>query len=52
MRVIFCGTLCTFSVAPLRILIEAGHEVTAVIIPTDRSISGQPISHSAGRCGQ
>ncbi len=43
MRVIFCGTLCTFSVAPLRILIEAGHEVTAVIIPTDRSISGQPI---------
>ena len=43
MRVIFFGTLCTFSVAPLRILIEAGCDVTAVIIPTDRSLSGQPI---------
>jgi len=43
MRVIFFGTLCTFSIAPLRILIEAGCDVIAVIIPTDRSISGQPI---------
>jgi methionyl-tRNA formyltransferase len=43
MRVIFFGTLCTFSVAPLRILIEAGYDVTAVITPTDRSLSGQPI---------
>jgi methionyl-tRNA formyltransferase len=43
MRMIFFGTLCTFSVAPLRILIEAGCEVGAVIIPTDRSLSGQPI---------
>ena len=43
MRVIFFGTLCTFSVAPLRIMIEAGCDVTAVIIPNDRSISGHPI---------
>jgi methionyl-tRNA formyltransferase len=43
MRVIFFGTLCTFSAAPLRILSEAGCEVGAVIIPTDRPISGQPI---------
>ena len=43
MRVIFFRTLCTFSVAPLRILIEAGYDVAAVVIPTDRSISGQPI---------
>jgi methionyl-tRNA formyltransferase len=45
MRVIFFGTLCTFSIAPLRILIEAGCDVAAVIVPTDRSISGQPIVH-------
>jgi methionyl-tRNA formyltransferase len=31
-------------VAPLRIMIEAGGDVTAVIIPTGRSISGQPIA--------
>lgn len=43
MRVIFFGTLCTFSVAPLRILIEAGYEIGAVIIATDQSLSGQPI---------
>ena len=43
MRVIFFGTLCTFSVAPLRILLEAGCDVAAVIIPTDQSLSGHPI---------
>src|SRR5512139_3152328 len=43
MRIIFFGTLCTFSVAPLRILIEAGYDIAAVIIPTDQSLSGQPI---------
>jgi methionyl-tRNA formyltransferase len=43
MRVMFFGTLCTFSIAPLRILIEAGCDLTAVIIPTDQSFSGQPI---------
>ena len=44
MRVIFFGTLCTFSIAPLRILIEAGHDVGAVMIPSDQSISGHPIA--------
>jgi methionyl-tRNA formyltransferase len=44
MRVIFCGTLCTFSTAPLRLLIEAGHDLCAIVIPTDRSISGRPIA--------
>lgn len=43
MRVIFFGTLCAFSIAPLRILIEAGCDVAAVIVPTDRTISGLPI---------
>ncbi len=43
MRVIYFGTLCTFSIAPLRILLEAGCDVAAVIIPTDQSISGHPI---------
>ena len=43
MRVIFFGTLCTFSAAPLRILIEAGYEIGAVIIFTDQSITNQPI---------
>ncbi len=36
MRVIFCGTLCTFSTAPLRLLIEAGHDLCAVMIPSDQ----------------
>jgi methionyl-tRNA formyltransferase len=44
MRVIFCGTLCTFSTAPLRLLIEAGHDLCAVVIPSDRSIDGRPIA--------
>jgi methionyl-tRNA formyltransferase len=44
MRVIYFGTRCTFSVAPLRILLEANCDVAAVIIPTDRSISGYPIA--------
>jgi len=43
MRVIYFGTRCTFSVAPLRILLEANCDVAAVIIPTDQSLSGQPI---------
>jgi len=43
MRVIYFGTRCTFSVAPLRILLEANCDVAAVIVPTDQSLSGQPI---------
>jgi methionyl-tRNA formyltransferase len=43
MRVIYFGTRCTFSVAPLRILLEADCDVAAVIIPTDQSLSGYPI---------
>jgi methionyl-tRNA formyltransferase len=43
MRVIYFGTRCTFSVAPLRILLEANCDVAAVIIPTDQSLSGHPI---------
>jgi methionyl-tRNA formyltransferase len=43
MRVIYFGTRCTFSAAPLRILLEADCEVAAVIIPADQSLSGQPI---------
>jgi methionyl-tRNA formyltransferase len=44
MRVIFFGTLCAFSAAPLRLLIEAGHDLCAVVIPSDQAISGQPIA--------
>ena len=44
MRIIFFGTLCTFSTAPLRLLIEAGHQVSAVLLPADQSISGRPIA--------
>jgi methionyl-tRNA formyltransferase len=44
MRVIFCGTLCNFSTAPLRLLIEAGYDICAVVIPSDRSIGGRPIA--------
>jgi methionyl-tRNA formyltransferase len=44
MRVIFFGTLCTFSTAPLRLLIEAGHDLGAVMISSGRSISGRPIT--------
>ncbi|HTP10768.1 MAG TPA: formyltransferase family protein [Anaerolineae bacterium] len=43
MRVIFCGTLCPFSMASLRLLIEAGHDLCAIVIPTDRSIGGRSI---------
>jgi methionyl-tRNA formyltransferase len=43
-RVIFFGTLCAFSTAPLRLLIEAGHELLAVVIPADRPIGGRPIA--------
>ena len=43
MRAIFFGTLCAFSTAPLRLLIEAGHELLAVVIPSEQSISGRPI---------
>ncbi len=44
MRVIFFGTLCTFSTTPLRLLIEAGHDLGAVVIPSDRSVRGRPIA--------
>jgi methionyl-tRNA formyltransferase len=44
MRVIFCGTLCTFSPAPLRLLIEAGHDLCAIVIPSGRLASGRPIA--------
>jgi methionyl-tRNA formyltransferase len=44
MRVLFFGTPCTFSVAPLRILIESGCEVGAVIIPADRAWDIPPIA--------
>ncbi len=44
MRVIFFGALCTFSTAPLRLLIEAGHDLCAVMVATSQSISGHPIA--------
>jgi methionyl-tRNA formyltransferase len=44
MRVIFFGTCCAFSTAPLRLLIEAGHNLGAIVIPSDRSIGGRPIA--------
>ncbi len=44
MRVIFCGALCTFSTAPLRLLLEAGHELCAVMISSAQSISSRPIT--------
>ena len=44
MRVIFCGTLCAFSTTPLRLLIEAGHDLCAIVIPSDQAINGRPIA--------
>ncbi len=44
MRVIFFGALCTFSAAPLRLLIEAGHDLCAIMIATDQSISSRSIA--------
>lgn len=44
MRLIFCGSLCNFSAIPLRLLIEAGHDICAVVLPADRSLSGRPIA--------
>jgi len=44
MRAIFFGTLCAFSTAPLRLLIEAGHELLAVVIPSEQTVSGRPIA--------
>jgi methionyl-tRNA formyltransferase len=44
MRVIFCGTHCAFSTAPLRLLIEAGHDLCAIVIPSDQAIGGRPIA--------
>jgi methionyl-tRNA formyltransferase len=44
MRVIFCGTLCAFSTAPLRLLIEAGHDLCAIVVPSDQAINGRPIA--------
>ena len=44
MRVIFCGTLCAFSSAPLRLLIEAGHDLCAIAIPSDQALGGHSIA--------
>ncbi len=44
MRVIFFGTPGIFSAAPLRLLIEAGHDVCAVIMPSEQLIRGRPIA--------
>ena len=44
MRVIFFGALCAFSTAPLQLLLEAGHDLCAVMISSGRSISGRPIT--------
>lgn len=44
MRVIFFGTLCAFSAAPLQLLLEAGHDLCAVMISAGRSISGRPLA--------
>jgi methionyl-tRNA formyltransferase len=41
MRVIFFGALCTFSTAPLQRLLEAGHDVCAVMFSSGRSIGGR-----------
>jgi methionyl-tRNA formyltransferase len=43
MRVIFCGTHCTYSTAPLRLLIEAGHDLCAIVIPAAPAPGGRPI---------
>ncbi|HSD82463.1 MAG TPA: formyltransferase family protein [Anaerolineae bacterium] len=43
MRVIFFGTLCAFSTIPLRLLIEAGHEIRAVTIPAYRPIGNRSL---------
>ncbi|CAG0934459.1 methionyl-tRNA formyltransferase [Thermoflexales bacterium] len=43
MRVIFFGTLCAFSTSPLRLLIEAGHEIRAVVIPARRTSGDRPL---------
>jgi hypothetical protein len=44
MRVIFFGTLCAFSAAPLRLLIETGHDLCAIVLPSNRTVSGRPIA--------
>jgi methionyl-tRNA formyltransferase len=44
MRVIFCGTLCAFSTAPLRLLLEAGHDLCAIVIPSDQALGNRPIA--------
>lgn len=44
MRVIFCGTLCAFSTAPLRLLIEAGHDLCAIVISADQALGNRPIA--------
>ena len=43
MRVLFCGTLGAFATAPLRLLIEAGHDLCAIVIPSDQALGGRPI---------
>ena len=44
MRVIYCGTLCDFSITPLRLLIEAGHDLCAIVIPSDQTLGSRPIA--------
>lgn len=44
MRVIFCGTLCTFSITPLRLLIEAGHDLCAIVLPSAQALNGRSIA--------
>ncbi len=44
MRAIFFGTLCDFSATPLHLLIEAGHDLVAVVLASERSLSNRPIA--------
>jgi methionyl-tRNA formyltransferase len=44
MRVIFFGTLCAFSTAPLRLLVEAGHDLCAIVTPSNQPAGGRPIA--------
>jgi len=44
MRVIFFGALCAFSTAPLQLLLEAGHDLCAVMLSSGQSIGSRPIT--------
>lgn len=44
MRITYWGTDCVFSAAPLRVLIEAGQTVCAVVVPVARSRMGAAIT--------